>query len=143
NITSPEDCDAFIERVYQHENGRLFKCAFDFGTAIQRSEYMIDPNTVGRDLTEVLHPGRIRYKPYKTTALSKYRSLDEENYSKEITYRIQLPDENHTQNHAPTILYNRESINEFKKYITISWKEYGRAHQDSQKQEEYHKIYSL
>ncbi|KAA6384219.1 MAG: hypothetical protein EZS28_020254, partial [Streblomastix strix] len=116
-INSPEDCYAFIERVYQHENGRLFMCAFDFGTAIQRSKYMIDPNTVGRDLNEVLYPGRIRYKPYKTTVLSKYRSLDEENYSKEITYRIQLPDENNTQNHAPIILYNNKSISEFKKYV--------------------------
>ncbi|KAA6391148.1 MAG: hypothetical protein EZS28_013322 [Streblomastix strix] len=78
---------------------------------------MIDTNTDSGDLTEVLHPGRIRYKPYKTTAQSKQITLDEENYSKEITYRIQLPDENHTQNHAPTILYNRESINEFKQFV--------------------------
>ncbi|KAA6396928.1 MAG: hypothetical protein EZS28_007545 [Streblomastix strix] len=72
HITSPEDCEAFMERVYQHENGRLFKCVFDFGTAIYQSEYMIDPNTVARDLREVLCPRRIRYKPYKTIALSKY-----------------------------------------------------------------------
>ncbi|KAA6355796.1 MAG: hypothetical protein EZS28_048677 [Streblomastix strix] len=46
NITSSEDCDAFIERVYQHENGRLFKYGFDFGTVIQRSKIIIDPNYV-------------------------------------------------------------------------------------------------
>ncbi|KAA6389494.1 MAG: hypothetical protein EZS28_014978 [Streblomastix strix] len=117
HILSPEDCDAFIERVNQHENGRLFKCAFDFGTAIQKSEYIIDPSTVVRDLIEVLHPGRIRYKPYKSTALSKNRTLYEENYSKEITHRIQLPDDNHAQNHALTIIYNRQPINEFMEYI--------------------------
>ncbi|KAA6397269.1 MAG: hypothetical protein EZS28_007204 [Streblomastix strix] len=63
NISSPENCDAFIDRVYQHENGRLFKCAFDFGTTIQSSEFMIYHNQFGRDLTEALNPGRIRYKP--------------------------------------------------------------------------------
>ncbi|KAA6383069.1 MAG: hypothetical protein EZS28_021405 [Streblomastix strix] len=77
---------------------------------------MKDPNTVGRELIDVLYPGRIRYKPYKTTALSKYRSLDDENNSNEITYILQLPDENHVQNHAPTILYSKKSINEFKQY---------------------------
>ncbi|KAA6395811.1 MAG: hypothetical protein EZS28_008663 [Streblomastix strix] len=56
NITSPEDCDAFIERVYQHENGRLFKCGFDFRTVIKRSEVIIDPNYVGGELVEALYP---------------------------------------------------------------------------------------
>ncbi|KAA6401424.1 MAG: hypothetical protein EZS28_003043, partial [Streblomastix strix] len=82
---------------------------------------MIDPNTVGRDITEVLNPGRIRYKPYKTTALSKYRTpmeVEQDSVSnKQVTYRIMLPDENHVQNHAPTILYSRKSINEFKQYV--------------------------
>ncbi|KAA6374899.1 MAG: hypothetical protein EZS28_029574 [Streblomastix strix] len=72
NITSAEYCDAFMERVYQHENSRLFRWAFNYGTAIQRSEIMIDPNTVGRDLIELLNPGRIRFKLYKTSALNKY-----------------------------------------------------------------------
>ncbi|KAA6404253.1 MAG: hypothetical protein EZS28_000211 [Streblomastix strix] len=74
NITSPGDCDAFIERVYQHENGRLFKCGFDFGTVIQRSEVIIEPNYIGKDMIEALYPGRTRYKPYKRTSLSKYRT---------------------------------------------------------------------
>ncbi|KAA6403822.1 MAG: hypothetical protein EZS28_000657 [Streblomastix strix] len=78
---------------------------------------MIDPIAIARDLIKILNPERIRYKPYKTTALSKYRSIDEENSSKVIIYRIQLPDENHAQNYALTILYNRESINEFLKYV--------------------------
>ncbi|KAA6343227.1 MAG: hypothetical protein EZS28_052326, partial [Streblomastix strix] len=120
NITSPEDYDAFIERVYLHENGRLFKCGFDFRTVIQRSEVMIDPNYVERDLVEALYPGRTRNKPYKTTALSKYRTpmeVEQDSVSnKQVTYRIGLPDENHVQNHAPTILYSRKSINEFKQY---------------------------
>ncbi|KAA6363675.1 MAG: hypothetical protein EZS28_040798 [Streblomastix strix] len=101
NITSPEDCDAFIERVYQHENGRFFKCGFDFGTVIQRSEVILDPNYVGRDLVEALYPGRTRYKPQKTTALSKYRTpmeVEQDSVSnKQVTYRIRLPDENHVQ----------------------------------------------
>ncbi|KAA6396220.1 MAG: hypothetical protein EZS28_008254 [Streblomastix strix] len=71
HITSPEDCDAFAERIHQHENGRLFKCGFDFGTAIQRSEVIIDPNYFGRDFVEAFYPGKIRYKSYKTTALTK------------------------------------------------------------------------
>ncbi|KAA6394305.1 MAG: hypothetical protein EZS28_010165 [Streblomastix strix] len=119
-----EDCDAFIERVYQHENGRLFKCGFDFGTVIQRSEVIIDPNNVGRDLVEAFYPGRIRYKAYKTTALTKYRTpMDVERDSvsnKQVTYRIRLPDQNHVQNHAPTIFYSRKSINEFKQYVRSS-----------------------
>ncbi|KAA6365233.1 MAG: hypothetical protein EZS28_039239 [Streblomastix strix] len=105
NITSPEDCDAFIERVYQHENGRLFKCGFDFGTVIQRSEVILDPNYVGRDMVEALYPGRTRNKPYKTTALSKYRTpmeVEQDSVSnKQVTYRIMLPDENH-------IIYNTD-----------------------------------
>ncbi|KAA6366529.1 MAG: hypothetical protein EZS28_037944, partial [Streblomastix strix] len=60
NITSPEDCDSFIDRVYTHENGRLFKCGFDFGTAIQRSEFILDDQDVPVQ------------KRFKTTALSKY-----------------------------------------------------------------------
>ncbi|KAA6382652.1 MAG: hypothetical protein EZS28_021821 [Streblomastix strix] len=124
NITSPEDCDAFIERVYQHENGRLFKCRFDFGTVIQRSEVIIDPNYVGRDMIEALYPGRTTYKLYKTTALSKYRTpMDVEQdfvSNKQITYIIRLSDENLVQNPAPTILYSRKSINEFKQYVRSS-----------------------
>ncbi|KAA6389496.1 MAG: hypothetical protein EZS28_014976 [Streblomastix strix] len=119
-----EDCDAFIERVYQHENGRLFKCGFDFGTVIQRSEVIIDPNYVGKDLVEALYPGRTRYKPYKTTALSKYRTqieVEQDSVSnKLVTCRIRLPNENHVQNNASNILYSRKSINEFKQYVRSS-----------------------
>ncbi|KAA6370794.1 MAG: hypothetical protein EZS28_033679 [Streblomastix strix] len=119
-----QDCDAFIERVYQHENGRLFKFGFDFGTVIQRSEVIIDPSYVGRQMVEALYPGRTRYKPFKTTALSKYRTPMEVEHdsvsNKQVTYRIRLPDENHVQNHAPTILYSRKSISEFKQYVRSS-----------------------
>ncbi|KAA6397638.1 MAG: hypothetical protein EZS28_006835 [Streblomastix strix] len=81
---------------------------------------MTDPSTVARDLIEILNPGRIRYKSCKTSTLSKYRSLDDENYGKEINYRIQLPDDIHAYNHAPTMLYSRKSINEFKQYVRSS-----------------------
>ncbi|KAA6359882.1 MAG: hypothetical protein EZS28_044591, partial [Streblomastix strix] len=68
--------------------------------------------------------GRTRNKPYKTTALSKYRTpmeVEQDSVSnKQVTYRIMLPDENHVQNHAPTILYSRKSINEFKQYVRSS-----------------------
>ncbi|KAA6376396.1 MAG: hypothetical protein EZS28_028078, partial [Streblomastix strix] len=73
---------------------------------IQRSEVIIDPNYVGRDLVEALYPGRTRYKPYNTTALSKSRTpMDVERNSvsnKQVTYRI------------------RQSINEFKQYVRSS-----------------------
>ncbi|KAA6399242.1 MAG: hypothetical protein EZS28_005230 [Streblomastix strix] len=119
-----QDCDAFIERVYQHKNGRLFKCGFDFGTATQRCKFIIDPNYAGRDFVEALYPGRTRYKPYKTTVLSKFRTpMDFEQDSvnnKQVTYRIRLPDENHIQNHTLTILYSRKSINKFKQYVRSS-----------------------
>ncbi|KAA6402662.1 MAG: hypothetical protein EZS28_001808 [Streblomastix strix] len=92
HIISPQYCDAFIERVYQHENGRLVKCGFDFETVIQRTEVINDPNQVGRDLVEALYPERIRYKHYKTTALSKYRTpmdVKQDSVSnKQVTYRI-------------------------------------------------------
>ncbi|KAA6392385.1 MAG: hypothetical protein EZS28_012087 [Streblomastix strix] len=106
NITSPEDCDAFIEKVYQNENGRLFKCGFDFATVIQRSEVIIDPNFVGRDLVEALYPGRTRYKPQRTTALSKYRTpidVEQDSVEKDGYSHQRMP----TQRYL--LAHNRES----------------------------------
>ncbi|KAA6368110.1 MAG: hypothetical protein EZS28_036363, partial [Streblomastix strix] len=91
---------------------------------IQRSEVIIDPDYFGRDLIEALYSGRIRYKPYNTTALTKYRTpmeVKQDSVSnKQVTYRIRLADEKHVQNLAPTILYSRKSINEFKQYVRSS-----------------------
>ncbi|KAA6375576.1 MAG: hypothetical protein EZS28_028898 [Streblomastix strix] len=101
-ISSPDDCDEFDDQVNGHENGRLFKSAFDFDGAIQRSEYIEEAKQ--RQLQHD-HHGQYRF------------NFTDENEKKVISYRTFTPDENHTQNHAPTIIYGRDSINEINRYI--------------------------
>ncbi|KAA6401960.1 MAG: hypothetical protein EZS28_002515 [Streblomastix strix] len=101
DIRSPEDIDKFIEYVYTHEKGRLFKCTFDFGVGIERNE-------MSENMKEQLKNKKL---------IHKLQYIDGHYLA---TYRIKFIDNNFSYLHAPKILFDRNSINIFKEYVRSS-----------------------
>ncbi|KAA6396419.1 MAG: hypothetical protein EZS28_008051 [Streblomastix strix] len=94
DIKNYQDCDKFLDKVFEQEGKRPFKISFDFGTVIQRSEP----------------------KSQTGNKVSRYSIVDDQS-NKIVSYRINRPEVNKTVIHIPSIIMSKQNINDYKKYI--------------------------
>ncbi|KAA6352741.1 MAG: hypothetical protein EZS28_051732, partial [Streblomastix strix] len=94
DVRNYQDCDKFLDKVYEQEGKRPFKINFDFGTVIQRSEP----------------------KSEEGNKIFKYSIVDDES-NKLVSYRINRPEVNKTVLHIPSIIMSRISMSDYKKYV--------------------------
>ncbi|KAA6339414.1 MAG: hypothetical protein EZS28_052616, partial [Streblomastix strix] len=80
DVRNYQDCDRFLDKVYEQEMKRPFKISFDFGTVIQRSEP----------------------KQQEGNKIFRYSIVDNESYTL-VSHRINRLEENRTVIHILSI----------------------------------------